>query len=571
MLRFPNPGSTIEHFIAVYTAAYKQLSGKVIDLDDIVAAVVGANLATSSGYVGQEAIARSTRADRSRDPLYNQVKMYAEIFRSLGWLHPTEAKSLNYTFTLLGRQVVEAGKYWLPLFQECILGIVYPNNVLDIKGDFNQRPFAFILTSMRKLGGYLSRDEMILGPLSASSDRSTPHKNAVLRQVQLIRKSPKHVEKALEELSKNRKIQINTLKNYTRWPIAVLRDARWVEETTVQYESGHKYKVFRLTPEGIAVTDALEKRADIRLDQYERLRPDQKRALGVHTHYSMLERTGFDVSSVTDLLDETRGHFANALAEFGFKPDVQVVFSPFQTISLSDINRIFPVKEVDELTSPATKDEQGIASVVGRNSRDHLFVRPKFTARGNEAVSEEASSTRRVLEQLIQKHKSIDKAVAEFSAMHRYDTKEQFYPLITHLFQIMGYRSEKSRAGVNYQRWDACVWVTDTVIPIEIKSPTEELVLSTKSIRQALENKVISLSRGGVETKPEDASLIVGFDIPNVRSEMGNLIDDIFKTYRFRIGVLSIHALTKLTIQAIQKRERISPEQLSAFMGFLDV
>ncbi|MES2143060.1 MAG: hypothetical protein V4516_01585 [Pseudomonadota bacterium] len=39
-------------------------------------------------YMGEEAVARSTRADRSRDPLYNQLKMYAELFRTLGWLHP---------------------------------------------------------------------------------------------------------------------------------------------------------------------------------------------------------------------------------------------------------------------------------------------------------------------------------------------------------------------------------------------------------------------------------------------------------------------------------------------------
>src|SRR5438270_9172518 len=115
MLRFPNPGSTINNFVAVYTAAFERLHGKVVDLDDIVAATVSANLATSSGYMGAEAIARSTREDRSRDPLYNQLKMYAELFRAHGWLHPTEQSALNYSFTLLGRQLVEAGPHYLAL------------------------------------------------------------------------------------------------------------------------------------------------------------------------------------------------------------------------------------------------------------------------------------------------------------------------------------------------------------------------------------------------------------------------------------------------------------------------
>ena len=77
MLRFPNPGSTMANFVAVYKAAFKRYRGQVIKLDDMVQATVEANLATSSGYMGKEAIARSTRNDRSRDPLYNQLKMYA--------------------------------------------------------------------------------------------------------------------------------------------------------------------------------------------------------------------------------------------------------------------------------------------------------------------------------------------------------------------------------------------------------------------------------------------------------------------------------------------------------------
>src|ERR1700681_2278525 len=130
MLRFPNPGSTITNFISVYTAAFERLNGFVVGLDDIVAVVVAANLATSSGYMGDQAVARSTRADRSRDPLYNQLKMYAELFRALGWLHPTPGSSLNYTFTLLGRQVVAAGDNYMPLFRESVLGIVFPSRIL---------------------------------------------------------------------------------------------------------------------------------------------------------------------------------------------------------------------------------------------------------------------------------------------------------------------------------------------------------------------------------------------------------------------------------------------------------
>lgn len=63
MLRFPNPGSSLSNFVAVYAAVFNRFRGQVVDLDNIVQATVKANLATSSGHMGGEAIARSTRQD----------------------------------------------------------------------------------------------------------------------------------------------------------------------------------------------------------------------------------------------------------------------------------------------------------------------------------------------------------------------------------------------------------------------------------------------------------------------------------------------------------------------------
>ena len=172
MLRFPNPGSTISNFVEVYRAAFERLEGQVFNLDQSVAAAVSANLATSSGHMGSEAISRSTRSDRSRDPLYNQLKMYAELFRTLGWIHPTEQRALNFTFTLLGQQIIAAGEHYMLLLGETVLGICYPSPILNQKGAHVQRPFALLLLTMMACDNALSRDEMILGPLSVGSDRS---------------------------------------------------------------------------------------------------------------------------------------------------------------------------------------------------------------------------------------------------------------------------------------------------------------------------------------------------------------------------------------------------------------
>ena len=47
--------------MAVFVAAFERYRSQVVNLDDIVQATVAANLATSSGHMGEAAISRSTR------------------------------------------------------------------------------------------------------------------------------------------------------------------------------------------------------------------------------------------------------------------------------------------------------------------------------------------------------------------------------------------------------------------------------------------------------------------------------------------------------------------------------
>jgi len=94
MIRFANPGSDISSFIRIYVELFESLRDKKsFDLDDITAALIERNLVTSYGYMGQEALTRSNREDRSRDPLYNQSKMYSELYKVLEWLHPATKRS----------------------------------------------------------------------------------------------------------------------------------------------------------------------------------------------------------------------------------------------------------------------------------------------------------------------------------------------------------------------------------------------------------------------------------------------------------------------------------------------
>jgi len=97
LLRFPNPGSDISTFIRIFQELYDALCSKSsFTLDDMSATLVSRNLATSCGYTGEAALELSTRDDRSRDPLYNQSKMYSELYKILGWIHPVKYSRLTF-------------------------------------------------------------------------------------------------------------------------------------------------------------------------------------------------------------------------------------------------------------------------------------------------------------------------------------------------------------------------------------------------------------------------------------------------------------------------------------------
>ena len=331
MLRFPNPGSTVANFVAVYKAAFDRLNGHIVDLDDIVQTVVAANLATSSGYAGDEAIARSTRADRSLDPLYNQLKMYAELFRALGWLHPTEERSLHYTFTLLGRQFAVTGENYLPLFRECVLGTVYPSRVLQVLGDIDLRPFAFLLKVMLAAGGYIARDEMIIGPLS-SSDQTQDAVSKVVASIRRARAGKEAADAMLEAVADQAEVQVNTLHNYTRWPIAVIRDVGWAEKAAAHFADGQKYNAFRLTDLGRAAAQWASSANDVRLAKLERLPPEEREALSITAHYEMLSRADFDCTPVASVLEKYRASATAAQTRLGFSQPGPLLYSPFQTL-----------------------------------------------------------------------------------------------------------------------------------------------------------------------------------------------------------------------------------------------
>lgn len=189
LIRFPNPGSDISSLIRIFYEIFEVLNSQdSFSLDDMLLTLIERDLATSCGFTGDEALLRSVREDRSRDPLYNQSKMYSELFKVLGWIHPLKRK-LNFQFTYFGAHIVEARLNPSAIFEQAALGIAYPNEVLNVKGDYQLRPFATFLRALGSLDGLLSRDELIVGPMYLDNDRDNRLFNSMIEEIHNLRGS----------------------------------------------------------------------------------------------------------------------------------------------------------------------------------------------------------------------------------------------------------------------------------------------------------------------------------------------------------------------------------------------
>ena len=496
--------------------------------------------------------------------------MYAELFRVLGWMRSTEESALALTFTLLGEQVVEAGRHWQPLLGETVLGIAYPNHVINNRSGQAIRPFATILRTMLSCDYGLSRDEMIVGPLSATSDLHHSDLDALSDRIDALREEPDAIREAIEQVKDRCGIQLTTLRNYTRWPIAIMRDLGWTAKERERYrQSSNTFEIHRLTPYGRKRAESLESTFDLRVAEVDRLPDDQKRALCRHAHFAMMKKSGFDLSNVEDQLREEEDTYRDALRALGAPDNRPVLFSPFQSLSIADANAIFPPRTKSKVVD-RSEEAKPYGTDFGRHV-DHLFVPSTLVGRDVVVEGSDQNQLRRTLRRLRRHYRSPMAAADAFRESRRDDTQTQFYPLVVNLIQLLGFKSSCSRPGVNYQRWDACAWPNGLAVPIEIKSPTEELFLSTKAVRQAIENKVILLARGGLDTNRDLTSLIVGYQFPNDRGDMATLIDDVDAAFGIRIGVVDLQALGLLAIRSVTESVSIEENQFAYLKGFLHV
>lgn len=553
MLRIPNPISDLTEVVKIYCDIFPILKTyKDFDLDTVSTALIKTSNVTSQGAIGIEALQRSTRADRSRDPIYNQSKALCELYRLLGWLQSTTAQT-KFIVTYLGEALVNSENK-NQIVEECLLGLTYPNECVEVKSDASLRPFKSILYYLNE-NSSITRDEIIYGVLNIDDDSDIKILNKLAKEMQTFRKTKDGLKNRLIEIGNELSIKYDpTMGNYTRFPIAAIKWADFVEKKSARLAA---------TQGALSFYKNLLSYQDLRLGDFNALPPKAKSDLIIYSHLNMMERFGINNNS-----EQMKQSFTR-LRQNGIIKTNNILFSPYQILSFDTLKKYAPdlifkdatkhieTNLVDSKSISAVKEEIKLNFSIDSKNRDVSYIK-------NLAIYKEIDS---LLKQTKSEKQTIKKLYEKYSTVN----KEIYYPLIADLFCIIGFNCKVSRGGQNYERADAIIIDDKYSIPIEIKSPGEETEISVKAVRQALENKIIFLSRQQYKTDESTTSLAVGYNLPNSRSEVFELIDDIYKTFKFNICILGFEDLLVLAISVITSGKEIKIENFRTLRGVYNV
>lgn len=338
-LRFPNPGSDIERMASVFTLiASKATERETFDLDFMTDILTANGQASSQGAQGAQAVARSRREDRSRDPLYNQLKMYSEIYRMFGWIRPTTESRLTFRTTLLGETVAFDAKNdrarLSALIQQSVTTIVFPNTTTENLGVISQRPFSWLLRLAAQLDRVITRHEIIIGLLAKTDDTQEHGIQATVEEIRRLRKGPfQGLLDRVDSFAARENVQRNTLENYTRFPVGVMCSPLigWGTpgKVTGLYSDGKQREAVRLSDKGLSRAEEIAQMIDVRLFSIEQFSLDERAAFASLTYYQLLNRAGFKEAGVLEGLREYERLASPIMRHVGANSPGLILFSPF--------------------------------------------------------------------------------------------------------------------------------------------------------------------------------------------------------------------------------------------------
>lgn len=534
MIRFRNPISDIEILIENFKKMYVKFSNMdYFDLDHIAEFFAREQLASSSGYVGDEALKRSYQIkDDSRKSMKMQAKSYTELFRFLGWITSKE-KALKFNFTYLGLHVALSGDGARALFEQCLLGIEYPNHILNVKFSDKNKPFVNMLMFAKILDGKINRDEILLGPMNLSNGYDAKNIEQKINWLKKIRSTKKHdvIESEIQKLAASNGMQAVSVRNLTRFVISALEYTGWFEKEKLNLY-GKLSPVLILTQKGYEIISQIENSYNLKGEDID-LKEEEKLHLVDIALLCMLKRAHFDVQD--DLSTHKTG--LNYIKKLSGKSDI--LFSPYQFYSGEEIEKILPQYTMEAGTEH--RDVEILTDVSIHSFKSEIIVESRRSK-----LSKNEITNRKLQKKIINANGDLSEAVRTFVTKVSVMKQADFYPLIADLLGfIFNKNAFAPSAGNNNMRYDVMIPDEKYSIPVEVKSPTEEEMLSVKAIRQALENKVLLLARKPYPTIYEVSSIACGYKLPNDRSDVYKLIEEIYQAYKINISILDFETLIR--------------------------
>lgn len=568
MIRFRNPGTQYATHIHIIKQLYHRVGTQAFfTLEDMAIAIAQAKLMTAYGYSGDEAIKLSKTEQESMNSTLMNVKMYAELFRMLGWISPyNEDSSYPLVFTYIGIHIALSTNDCHRLYEQSVLGINNPTQFNDnMRYNEQTRFFKCALRTLIDLDGIMYKHELCLGPMNIDDDDEDAYQNMISR-IRTLRGNHKRLKDAFADLAASLNMGTTSVDNSTRTPVGLMKNCGWVESVNTKMLYGRSMTCIRITEHGREMYEALHNMHDLRLEEYASYEPAVQDALIRLGTYSMLERSGYDVSEVQEVIQADR-IICDTILE-----GRELQFSPCATLRRNRVESALGIQfgtgsvehhSVDTFRS-AIDERTALADVqvwnlnIPEGAATELLTEQEdvdFLGRVNDLKRNGCSSS---------------EIVSTLFEYYVDATQTTFYPLIATLFKVIGFNCSFSRPGDNGARWDAIIDDSTRSIPIEIKSPTEEQHLSIKAIRQALENKIVLLSRKTHITTPEVTTLAVGYFMPNERAEVSRLISDIKATYGYKIGVIDLHSLLSLAISVLVDERGFDKEKLYGLEGLMN-
>lgn len=567
MLRFRNPGTQYSTQVQVIKQLYKSLGAQAsFSLGDMAIVIAQGKLMTAYGYAGDDALRLSNTDQESMNSALMNAKMYAEVFRMLGWVTPYGTKSYPLVFTYIGIHVALSTGDCSKLYEQCVLGVNNPNELTDnMSYDEKVRFFKCALRSFIDLGGVMYKHELCLGPMSVDDENESAYQ-AMLTKIRTIRGSHQRLTNAFSNLADSLGMKTTPVDNCTRLPIGFMKSCNFVESYTTKELYNKSLSCLRITQHGINVFNSINSMKDLRLDEFNSYDRDIQMALIRLGVYSMLRRSGYDMSEVDEVITADTEKCSFILN------GKELLFSPYQTIKRTLIEEALGIK-----MGTGSKSQNHISTFESSvNEREALTSIQTWALNVAEEATmdllidaEDIEFVSKINQMKADGHSSKEIADILFDE-YIVATQTTFYPLIATLFKIMGFKCSFSRPGDNGARWDAIIDDTERSIPIEIKSPTEEQHLSIKAIRQALENKIILMSRKTHTTTPEVTTLAVGYYMPNERAEVSRLISDFKETYGYKIGVIDLKSLLSMAVSILVDGKGFDKEKLYELEGLMN-